>query len=1075
MKTTQNLNLQPSRMAALLCTSLAASLLLLTSPLECLAQDAPQPPGRTDQLSGPAGGPGTPAAIPAGPTPGATGGPQTPGGAPPPPGAEASTNSPSEEIQLSFQMANVDMIVQWLAQTTGKSVIKHPRVQCQLTIVASKKVTPREAISLVYRALAMEGFTAIESSKSILIVPEGQEPKGSPELLDPSRTDIPEGRQRLVKIFPLQQIQATELREKVRGLLSEKGTIDIDDRANQLVVTDYTENLRLLADLIKVFDVTSSSDSVVEFFPLKFAEAEELGTLLGLILNAQVPPPSPSGRSSPNVGGSPGPGGGSMPPGMMSPPPPSGGSPSPGGSAQSGGQQIRIWPDRTANRLIVLAPKSKFPEIRKLLEVLDTEKPRDLAIRVIPVKNVHAEDIAKELAPLYQKMSGKSLKETIEVTADTRSGSLIVLSSEANFKAIQELLTTLDTEDAQEKIVKTFPLKSADAEDVAKQLQELNKDQDSSSRYPYFFFSSSPSQGSSRKLSVVADRRRNSLIVQAPPSSMENIAKMIAELDEPVDDNSLAPKIFPLKYVSAVDIEDVLNELFLKKQQQRSYWSYYDDYPQETSDRNVGKLYCKVRITSEPYSNSIIVTSNSPENLAAVEEVLKKLDAPSEAGETTLRVALKFARAPMLANNINILFAKGGAPALRQFQQQGQPGAQPQQQPQQPPTGTQANFELEQETKEDVYYPWLGGQPESTRGSDGRNTVRPVSELVGRVRVVADNRSNSLLVTANLHFFPQVLKLIEEMDAPTAQVLIEAKIIEVSSDFRDKLGVRWSPDGTSSFDAEDKDNGILIGTKGNYKKGFGGPIAANGNAPSAIVDALHSGVIDSSVSLDFLIQFLRKNTDSKILAQPQISIADNELGRLFVGAQVPVPASSTFNAVGQNNTFTYKPAGIILEVTPHINSAEEVGLRIRTESSTIRSGATLLGGAIFDTRNFRTDMMVKNGQTLVLGGIIQREETDIVRKVPVLGSIPGLGWAFKKKDKVSHESELMVFLRPTVIRTTEQAKKLLDDSEKLVPNIKKWEDDTAAKDDAKSKEDVKGKDGAKPKKDDKSKSKPVKN
>lgn len=960
-------------------------------------------------------------------------------------------------------MANVDMIVQWLAQTTGKSVIKHPKVQCQLTIVASKKVTAREAMSLVYRALAMEGFTAIESAKSILIVPEGQEPKGSPELLDASRTEIPEGRQRMVKIFPLQKIQGGELREKVRGLLSEKGTIDIDDRANQIIVTDYTENLRLLADLIKVFDVDSSSDSVVEFFPMKHAEAEDLGTLLGLIVNAQLPPPSSSARSSrpSGGGGSPGgPDGGSMPPGMGGPQPSGGGSPAPGGSAQSAGQQIRIWPDKTSNRLIVLAPKSKFPEIRKLLEVLDTEKPRDLAIRVIPVKNVSVEDVARELAPLYQKMSGKSLKETIEVTADTRSSSLIVLSSEANFKAIQELLTTLDTEDAQEKVVKTFPLKNADAEDVAKQLQDLNKDQDSSSRYPYYFFSSSPSRGSTKKLSVVADRRRNSLIVQAPPSSMETIAKMIEELDEPVDDNSLAPKIFPLKYVSAVDIEDVLNELFLKKQQQRSYWSYYDDYPQETADRNVGKLYGKVRITSEPYSNSIIVTSNSPENLAAVEEVLKKLDAPSEAGETTLRIALKFARAPMLANNINILFAKGGAPALRQFQQQGQPGAQPQQQPQQPPSSTQANFELEQETKEDVYYPWLGGQPENVRSSDGRNTVRPVSELVGRVRVVADNRSNSLLVTANMHFFPQVIKLIDEMDAPTAQVLIEAKIIEVSSDFRDKLGVRWSPDGTSSFDAEDKDNGILIGTKSNYKKGFGGPIAANGNAPSAIVDALHSGVIDSSVSLDFLIQFLRKNTDSKILAQPQISIADNELGRLFVGAQVPVPASSTFNAVGQNNTFTYKPAGIILEVTPHINSAEEVGLRIRTESSTIRSGATLLGGAIFDTRNFRTDMMVKNGQTLVLGGIIQREESDIVRKVPILGSIPGLGWAFKKKDKVSHESELMVFLRPTVIRTTEQAKKLLDDSQKLVPNIKKWEDDTKAKDDARTKDDVKTKDDA---------------
>src|SRR5579859_381971 len=89
----------------------------------------------------------------------------------------ASTNAGPEEIQVSFQGANIDMIVQWLAQTTGKSVVKHPQVQCQLTITSSKKVSQREAISLVYRALALEGFTAVESSNFILLVPEGKEPK----------------------------------------------------------------------------------------------------------------------------------------------------------------------------------------------------------------------------------------------------------------------------------------------------------------------------------------------------------------------------------------------------------------------------------------------------------------------------------------------------------------------------------------------------------------------------------------------------------------------------------------------------------------------------------------------------------------------------------------------------------------------------------------------------------------------------------------------------------------------------------------------------------------------------------
>jgi type II secretory pathway component GspD/PulD (secretin) len=307
-------------------------------------------------------------------------------------------------------------------------------------------------------------------------------------------------------------------------------------------------------------------------------------------------------------------------------------------------------------------------------------------------------------------------------------------------------------------------LKNADAEDVAKQLKDLSQE-DSQSRYPYYFFSSSPSGKSSKKMNVVSDRRRNTVIVQAPPGSMEGIKKMIETLDEPVTDNTLAPKIYPLKYVSAVDIEDILNELFLKKQQpQRPYW-YYEDNPQETANRDVGRLYGKVRIISEPYSNSIIVTSNSPENLAAVEEVLKQLDVRSQAGESTLRVGLRFAKASTVANSINILFAKNGSPPLRQVNQAGQPQPNPQQQQQQRGSSSQSNFELEQDAKEEGYFPWIGGQQDNPRTSDGR-TIRTVSDLVGRVRVVPDQRSNSLLISANVQFFTQVLKLIEDLDAP---------------------------------------------------------------------------------------------------------------------------------------------------------------------------------------------------------------------------------------------------------------------------------------------------------------------
>ena len=846
-----------------------------------------------------------------------------------------------EDIQLSFQGANVDMVAQWLGQTTGKAVIKHPRVQCQMTIMSSKKIPPREAVNMVYRALALEGFSAVELRDSILIVPAGEEPKMSPEVVSGSLTNLPVGRQRLVKVFPLSHIQAADLKDRIKTAVSDTASVDVDERMNRLVITDYNDNLRVVGELITA---------------------------------------------------------------------------------------------------------------------LDTDRPEDVSVRVLPLKNISADQLAKEMEPLYQKMGGKSNgKGTLDIAADDRSNSLIVLSSQVDFDAIQRLVESLDTTDAQEKATQTFILKNADAEDVAKQLQSLNQNQgnNSSSRYMYFF-GGQPDAGNAHKTSVVSDRRRNAVIVQAPPTDMANVTKLINELDEPVADGSLEPKIYPLKYVSATDIEDVLNELFLKKTQQRNYWDFFNDEggDNSTADHDVGRLYGKVRITSEPYSNAIIVTSNSKENLAVIEDVLKQLDQPSEAGESTLRVGLKYAKSDTVANNLNILFARNGSPALRPVAQPNQNGQQQNNgQAQAPATASETGFDLEQEVKADGYYPWLGGQQtdgsgRSSSGDSRSSSSRTESDLVGRVRCVADLRGNALLVSANVHFFPQVLKLIEDLDAAADKVTIEARIVQVSADYLDKLGVRWSPDGSKVFSGDDYDSSLMSSTSGSYQKGFGGSTTANTPLPSSssssVVEtlaSLRSGLVTSTLNIDFLVQFLKKNVSATVLGEPSITIDDNELGKLFVGQQVPVPDNNQVSSVGSTSyTIKYKDVGVILEVTPHINSDGEVQLKIHAESSTVNSGGQVLNADVFDTDNFRTEVTAKNGQTLLIGGIIQKQISDTMRKTPFLGDIPGLGWAFKKKDKSTQEVELIVLLKPTVIHSAEDAHSIQERVGKQSPLLKDYLD-----------------------------------
>jgi type II secretion system protein D len=841
----------------------------------------------------------------------------------------------NDEIQLSFQGANIDMIVQWLAQNTGKTVIKHPQVQCQLTITSSKKVSTREAIVLIYRALALEGFTAIESARSILIVPEGKEPRMSPELVTGSITNIPEGRQRLVKVFQLSHIQASDLRDRIKIALTDKAIVDVDEKNNRLTITDFNDNIRIASGLI---------------------------------------------------------------------------------------------------------------------EALDTDQPEDVAVRTITLKNVGALALAKEIQPLYQKAGGKSL----DISADERANALIVLSSQSAFEAINRLVASLDTEDAQENATETFILKNADAADVAKQLQDLTDTQRTSSRYVYYL-NGGPSDSGKKKPSFVSDRRRNAVIVQAAPAQIDSIRKMIHELDAPITDESLAPRIFQLKYVSAVDIEDVLNELFLKKVQQREYYDYNSgEYNSTRTDQDAGRLYGKVRITSEPYSNTIIVTSNSKENLAVIADMINQLDQPSEAGESTLRIPLKFATAMELANSLNILFARNGSPFLRggaaQANQGGANGNQPQQQQQQLPSNTSlTGFNLQQAVKEEGYYPWLGGQTDNNSrgggGGDRGNATPTVSDLVGRVRVVPDERGNALLVSANMHFLPQIQRLIDELDAASDQVSIEARIIEVATDYLDKLGVRWSPDGTKVFTPDDYDNSMLIHGSTDYQQGYGGKTTVNtpANPASSVAQAitsLRSGMLMGSMTMDVLIQFLKRNTDATVLGEPQITINNNETGRLFVGQRVPtLTQSQNSGSIGLSQSFVYMDVGVILEVTPHINTAGDVQLKIHAESS-VTSPQFVLNSPVIDSRAFKTELTSKDGQTLILGGIIQRQISDVDRKTPILGDIPVIRWAFKKKDKTSRQVELMVFLRSKIIHSPGEAQELLEQMDKRAPSLKKWSDET---------------------------------
>lgn len=186
-------------------------------------------------------------------------------------------------IQLSLENASIDMVVQWLAQTTGKAVIKSPNVQCQVTIASPKKVTEREALNLVYSALALQGYKVLEDSSSILIVSKDEDINMSPELVGTPQNGVPEGREKLMKVFPLKHVQAANLVDKIHPALSDSATVEVDDADNELIITDFNDNLRVAGELIAALDANRPEDVTIRVLPLKHMSAQDLAKELSPI------------------------------------------------------------------------------------------------------------------------------------------------------------------------------------------------------------------------------------------------------------------------------------------------------------------------------------------------------------------------------------------------------------------------------------------------------------------------------------------------------------------------------------------------------------------------------------------------------------------------------------------------------------------------------------------------------------------------------------------------------------------------------------------------------------------------
>ena len=282
------------------------------------------------------------------------------------------------------------------------------------------------------------------------------------------------------------------------------------------------------------------------------------------------------------------------------------------------------------------------------------------------------------------------------------------------------------------------------------------------------------------------------------------------------------------------------------------------------------------------------------------------------------------------------------------------------------------------------------------------------------VDIQADETNNALVITAPPNITQQLEIIIRRLDIPRAQVLIEAIIAEVSSDLAIELGTQFLIDG--SGDGKGPIGGIIFNEAGNLGSILEGDV-------SGIADGITMALGDTTGSnqFAFILRALKGDAATNILSTPTLVTLDNVEAEIVFGQNVPfVTGSFTSTGSGDGSTNPFQTieredVGLTLKVKPQINEGNAIKLEIEQEISSINSSA-IASDVVTNKRAIKTHVLVEDGQTVVLGGLIEDRFTDTKRKVPGLGSIPGLGHLFSYTRTQKIKSNLMVFIRPVILR-----------------------------------------------------------
>ena len=485
----------------------------------------------------------------------------------------------------------------------------------------------------------------------------------------------------------------------------------------------------------------------------------------------------------------------------------------------------------------------------------------------------------------------------------------------------------------------------------------------------------------------------NTLVITDYAANLGRIARIIAAIDSP----SLAePEIIPVINGTAVDMAQAIARL--------------TEISADPSQRVIA--------LADPRTNSLVIRAHSPARLNQLKSLIAKLDAPTKGSGNINVVSLKNAEAVKLAQTLQGMVGGSGASNSSSGNLSSStlstPGvsfsATSQTSPSATPTGPSSNF--------------------------GQSTAQSITVTGAQgVAITADPTTNSLIIRAPEPVYRELRGIIERLDVRRAQILVESLIVEVSADKAAEFGVQWV--GISGNDeSKYRLGGASIASARPEVAGGSSLPALITNKGVGIGAGLNIGIfrqVAGQLTLGALARALESDSTTNILSKPQIITLDNEEAKFTVGQNVPFITGQFTNtgttgnnaAVNPFQTIDRKDVGITLRVKPQVSEGGVVKLAIYQEVSSI--APTAASDIITNKRSLETNVLIDDGEILVLGGLIDDKVTGSVEAVPGLSKIPLLGGLFRYDNRKRSKTNLMVFLRPVVIRDSGKSNLLTGD------------------------------------------------